>query len=165
MLVRYFLCFVTAFFFGVLPTNLEASPLNILDSLVGKWKVTTVRTVGKTKVTYKGTDDFRKLRDGSFKNNASGKMSGYIIRQENWWYPNGTLKGHSYVNGQLNEINSGTWRAKGKSIYVSRTTRSMGLSITSSGTYVVHNRNRVTGNFNIPLLRAKDIATFTRSGR
>jgi hypothetical protein len=136
--------------------------MGIFDSLVGKWKVTTVRTAGGKKVVYKGTEDFRKLPDGTFKNTTSGKMLGYSIRQENWWHPNGTLGGYSYVNGQLNELNTGTWRVSGKYIYVTRTTRSLGLAITATGRYRVISKNRVTGQFTIPLLKARDSATFVR---
>jgi len=79
----------------------------------GRWKIVTVSTYGKEKVTARGTAKIWQLKNGTVRATSRIRVRGQSVRSEAYSYKNGTTQSYSYVDGELAEISEGTWTMRG----------------------------------------------------
>jgi hypothetical protein len=138
---------------------------DIRKDMVGNWNVVTIRTLGKERVKFTGLkQSVRKLRDGTYRAIGTGRIRGIgRVRALSWSYPNGTSEGLAYINGDLEEFSSGTWRVRRNRILFSETVDTLNGTIRYSGYTVRVNRNRYVSYLKIG--RIKQTTTYTRVRR
>jgi hypothetical protein len=138
---------------------------NIRNDMVGKWDVVTIRTLGKERVKFTGLKlNVTKLRNGTHKSVGTGTVKGIgRIRSESWSYSNGTSEGLTYVNGELSEISSGTWRVRGNRIIFSETLDGLDGAYSYDGYTLRVNRNKFVTYLKIG--RVNQTTTHTRVKR
>lgn len=138
---------------------------DIRDEWVGIWNIVTVRTLGKERVRFAGLRArVTKLRNGTFKSVGTGTIKGLgRIRSESWDYPNGTSEGVAYINGDLEEISTGTWKIRGNRVLFSTSTDTLRGRIRSSGYTVRINRDKTVSYLKIG--RINQTTTHTRVKR
>ena len=142
-----------------------AKSKDAFTEMIGTWNMTSVRTMGKVKATYKGKAKYWKLPDGTYRSRAWGKMGKINLVSEKWIYMDGTTQGYSYANGELNEISKGTWKVNGNQTDITETFDSLGLSVIATGYSRRINRNRYIGFFTIDSLGIRQTSTMVRIGK
>jgi hypothetical protein len=170
--MRLLLVILLSLFF--LPTLNASLPVNS-DEVIGLWKVTSVRTLGRVKGNFTGKARYWKLKDGTYRSTASGtlvsrsilggKATRFNVKSEKWIYKNGTTEGYSYVNGEMNEVSKGTWKVNGKQIDFTETFDSLGMAVTATGYNRRINRNKWVGFAKIDPVGIRQTTTMVRIGK
>lgn len=106
---------------------------SFFSELVGHWNIvnkTTVADDNNSTFRYKVTMRVRKLKNGGFHTVTRGTIDGKRSLSKGWFYPKGTYRGMSYLNGEKIDEGQGRWSVRGKSRWVSEGRSSFGKSST-----------------------------------
>jgi len=136
------------------------------NSAVGDWNFVWVEQAGKKRDTYRGTQKYWKLADGTFRwRNIFKLQKGKSYKSEGWEYPDGKLKITDYQDGRVFGRGTGSWEMKGKKMLHTTRFKSLDGTLIYKGHTEFVDRNRSVTRVTVAPGRVKVTVTYTRAKR